>query len=251
MVKNTGMGDRFYVAQYDITGDTGSLDSIMGNFAMDDVTGLDKYAHERLGLLKDGKMTFTTFWNAGAVLGSEGAHTVLKALPTADIVVSYLNGTSVGNPAAVMNAKQVDYAPTRAANGSLRMKTDAMSNGYGIFWMDQLTAGKVTHASASAGSVIDYGALVGTTAFGASAVWHVFSVASGTAGGQIQHSTDNITFTAIGGMSFSGATGPTSQRLDSTALTTSINRYVKFVSTGVFTNAVIFVAFVKNLTAAT
>jgi len=134
MTKTTGLNSRLFVGGYNISGDTGALDNVKHSTALQDVTGIDKSAHERIALLRDGEMGITTFYNASIVAGSEGAHTVLKALPTSDIVVTFFVGSAVGNEAASMVAKQVNYDITRNADGSLSMKTQAMANGYGLEW---------------------------------------------------------------------------------------------------------------------
>jgi hypothetical protein len=148
VTKVSGLGDAFFVGGYDLSNDTQSLDTISQPMAMQDVTGLDKKAHERLALLIDGSMSFTTYFNPAA--GQQ--HKVLSVLPRADVQMMYFNNRIIGNPAACQIGKQLDYAPTRAADGSLGTKVAADANGFGLEWGNQLTAGPYTGASVLAGN---------------------------------------------------------------------------------------------------
>lgn len=88
-----------------------------------------------------------------------------------------------------------------------------------------------------------------STNYGATAAIHVFSLGSGTVTGKLQHSADDSTYADITGLTFTGVgTGavPTDQMLETTA-TLPIRRYVRFASTGTFTNAVIAVIFARHL----
>src|SRR5262249_53522441 len=112
MAKTSGLGDNAYIDGTDLSGDTASLGSIHGGPAAIDVTGINKSAYERLGGLRDGGISWVSYFSP------TGAPPKLSALPTADVVVSYFRGTAVGNPAASVNAKQVNYDPTRGQDGS-------------------------------------------------------------------------------------------------------------------------------------
>lgn len=226
----------------------GSVDTIKGNRTLLDVTGLDKTAHERLGGLRDGEISFMSYFNPSTTSGSEGAHTVLKALPLTDVIVSYVHQSTVGNPMASMIAKQVNYDPTRGADGSMTMKTQAMANGYGIQWFKQLTPGVTTHASSTTGTSIDEGA---SSSFGGTAVQHLVSLGSGTVTTVVQDSADNSTFAGISGLSFTAASARTSERIESTTETDTINRYVRVFTSGTFTNAVLVVGFHRHKVATT
>src|SRR5690606_15840714 len=79
----------------------------------------------------------------------------LSAMPTSDIIVSYFRGTTVGNPAASLVAKQVGYDPTRGNDGALTLNTSAQANGYGLEWGVMLTPGTDTATAAGNGSSLD------------------------------------------------------------------------------------------------
>jgi hypothetical protein len=159
--KDTGLGDYFYIAGYDVSGDVGSLDQLGGGPALGDVTAIDKSAHERLGLLRDGTMQFTTFFNVAS--GQE--HPALSTLPRTDVIACYFHRAVLGNPAAGIVAKQLNYDGTRDNSGNLTFKVQADANAFGLEWGIQHTAGKRTDTTATTGTAIDWGAGFSTPSF--------------------------------------------------------------------------------------
>src|SRR3989304_6917554 len=115
MAKSSGLGDNFYLGQYALSGDVGSVDTVRGGRAALPITGIDKSAVERTLGLKDGEIAFSTYWNTEVAQ----AHPLLSALPTADILVSYFRGTTRFNAAASLVAKQTNYDPSRGQAGPL------------------------------------------------------------------------------------------------------------------------------------
>lgn len=242
MAKQTGLGDRLFVSGFDLSGDVGQVGSISSPIGTTDVTAIDKSGIERLFTNKDGAISFQSFFNPA----SGQAHPALSSLPTADRIVSYFRGAAVGSPAACMVGKQINYDMTRGADGALTIDVQAQANGFGLEWGRQLTAGKITHASATAGTAYDGGA---SSSFGFQAYLHVFSLGSGTPTIKIQSSSDNA------GDAYADITGGTftlqtvgSERI-ATAADASIERYLKVVTTGTFTNLVFAVSVVRNATA--
>ena len=150
MAKSSGLGDNFYVGGFDLSGDTQSL-KISGGHTPLDVTGINKSAHERLGGIRTGQIDIVEFFNKA--VGQE--HPVLSALPTTDVDLMYMRGTAVGNPVAAMRSKQINYDPTRANDGMLTIAVSGQSNGFGLEWGTQLTAGIRTDTAATNGSVFD------------------------------------------------------------------------------------------------
>lgn len=244
MAKTGGLGDNLYVAQYDLSGDVGSVGEISGGPGLLEVTGISKAAYERLGGHRDGKIEFTTFWNTA----TDAEHDALKSLPTSDRVVSYLRGTTLGNPAASIVAKQINYDPERGDDGSLTATVEAVSNGYGLQWGVQLTAGKRTDGSATNGSSVDLG--TGSLAFGLQAFVHVFAFTGTSATIKLQESSDDGSGDAwadVTGGAFTTVTGATSQRI-ATSATQTVERYLRVVTTGTFSNLVFAVNVIRNQT---
>ena len=238
MGKESGLGDRLFVAQYDLSGDVGSVQNIAGPRSVFEVTGIDKSAPERILTLKDGAIGFAAWHNPSA----SQSHLVLSALPSSDVNVTYGHGSTVGNPAASMVAKQIDYDSQRGQDGSLAHAVQTQANGTPLEWGILLTAGKETIASAGNGTSVDDGSV--STTFGAAAYLHVTGITSGTATVTVHDSADNSTFAAVTGLAFTAASAATSERI-ATATTATIRRYVRIVTTGTFSNLVAVVNFVR------
>jgi hypothetical protein len=114
MAKQSGLGDNFYVAGYDLSGDVASLDQITTPWDVIDFTTVKDFAHERALTLRTGDMQFTTFYD------QVGTGTVAPAVPatTVPVVSTYnwfvlvsivggtmsnvvINGVSVGSGAGI------------------------------------------------------------------------------------------------------------------------------------------------------
>lgn len=154
MAKGSGLGSALFVDGYDLSGDTGSLSSIHGGPALGDITGINKYAFERLGLKFDGGMS----WNAWFNDATGQAHPVLKTLPMTDRIITYLQAHALDGEAAYMSAKQINYDGNLGQDGQFTLSVEAQEAvGLPLLWGDSLYAGKVTVASAAAGTGIDGG----------------------------------------------------------------------------------------------
>ncbi|WP_377271926.1 hypothetical protein [Peterkaempfera sp. SMS 1(5)a] len=243
MAKQGGLGDNLYVAGVNLSGDIGALGNIGGGPAStQDVTGIDKSAFERIGLLRDGRIEYSAYFNP-ALTGS--AHAVLSALPTTDVILTYCRGTTLGSPAACLNAKQANYDGTRGQDGSFTFAVQAQANGYGLEWGNLLTAGLRTDGAATNGTSFDTAAAL---SFGAQAYLQVSAFTGTDATVKIQDSADNTTFADVAGLSFTQITAaPGAQRI-AVANTTTIRRYVRAVTatTGGFTVLTFAVVINKN-----
>lgn len=240
MAKTTGLGDNFYVGGYDLSGDVGAVDKISGGPHNPlDVTAINESAFERLGGVRDGELDFTTFMN------SAGAHVPLSLLPTADTIGTYFRGTTLANPAACINAKQVGYDPNRDQAGNLTLKVALLGNKYGLEWGKMLTAGLRTDSAATTGTFYDDTA---GTSFGGQAYFQLTAFSGTSVTIDIQSATTSGGSYSTTGLTTTAMTAIGAQRL-ATANTATINRYLKVVTTGTFSNAVFAVVFVRNATA--
>jgi hypothetical protein len=88
-----------------------------------DVTGLDKSAFERLLLLADATITITGVYNT---LASTGSHTVLKTIPTSTTVVRPVTLTPLGGSALTVNCIGTDYTVARSQSGELTFTATLM-----------------------------------------------------------------------------------------------------------------------------
>lgn len=238
MSKTSGLGDNFYIGGYDLSGYLNSLSRIGGGPALLDYVTIDKKAMVRLGAIRTGAMQFVTF------MDSAGGPTPLQNLPTADTIGTYCRGTTLGDPAACCNAKQVNFDPTRDTSGLLTAVVDLQSNSYGIEWGEQLTAGLRTDTTATPGTTVDDGA---GTAFGAQAYLQVTAFSGTGVDIIIEHSTDNSSWSTLIDFGTQNAIGASRA---SVANTTTVNRYVRAsTGTGTFSSVTFSVAFMRNLTA--
>jgi hypothetical protein len=240
--KLTGLGSNFYVDGVDLSGDALGFSRIGGGLAgVFPKTGIDKYAYERVGGGHDGSMEWQTAFNVDA----SRAHLTLRGLPTADRVVSFFHQVgTLGNAAASLVGKQINYDPTRGNDGDLNLTVQALANGYGLEWGNQLTPGKRTDTAGTNGTGVDFTTV--STAFGWQAWLHVFALTGTNVVLTLQDSADNVSFANLSGGAFTSATGVTSQRLESASRTDTVRRYLRVVSSGVFTSATFAVMFTRN-----
>jgi hypothetical protein len=241
VTKTTGLGDNFYVAGNNVSGDINSVGKVNGGPAALNMTGIDKLAYERQGTVRDGGMDFAAYFNP------TGVHPVLSALPTADTLVSYCRGTSLGDAVASLNAKQIGYDGNRGEDASLLFSNSAVGNSYGLEWGVQLTPGVRTDSGATNGTGVDL--VTVSTAFGWQAYLHVFAVTGTSVTVKLQDSADNAAYADLASGAFTAATaGGTWQRLQG-GRTDTVRRYVRAITTGTFSSAAFAVAFVRNDTA--
>lgn len=247
MTKRNGLAQGLWIAGNDISGDVGSIDNANGGNSPLVVTGIDKSGVERIGGLRDGNLEYTAFFNPAA----GGVHGVLKQTLFTGLVdwnATWILGSTAGEEAFSIVAKELDYAPTRGSDGSLTFKVQMPANGFGAEWGNLLTAGKrVDTGATSPATGVDFTDV--STAFGWQAWLHVFALTGTNVVVTIQDSADNSSFANLAGGAFTSVTAtPGSQRLEG-GRTATVRRYLKVNTTGVFTSATIGVSFTRNLTA--
>lgn len=240
MAKQSGLGDNFYLHGYDVSGDIGSI-SVSGGPAALEVTGIDKSAYERIGGLRTGAMSWQAFFNPA----TDKAHSRFKTLPTSDVICTYFRGTTLGNPAAAMVAKQINYDGTRADSGEFTFQVEAQCNAFGVEWGRSLTAGVRTDTAATNGTSIDTAA---SASFGAQAYLQAFAFTGTDVTVKVQDSADNVSFADVAGLSFTQLTaGRTAERIAISNVST-VRRYLRAVTvtTGGFSSLAFAVVVVKN-----
>lgn len=245
MAKESGLASGLYVSGYDLSGDVVAVDTIGGGpNLLDGCTGISMSAMERIGGLLSGSLTCTSWFNPSAA----GAHDRFSNLPTVDQLTSYKHTTILGAPSADVIAKQVNYDGSRGDDGSLTFEVEALSSaGKPLEWGTQMTAGKRTDSTATAGTAVDFGA---SSAFGLAAYLHVFAFTGTSVTAKIQESSDNSgdAYADVVGGAFVAATAIGFQRIQ-TATNLAVERYLKVTTTGTFSNAVFSVSVVRYLTA--
>lgn len=96
-----------------------------------EITGLDKSAVERILLLADGNVTINGIFNTAA----NNSHDVFKTVPTQSGTVT--RTVAIGYPGATLTMEMVfsDYSITRAEDGSLVWSAPgALANGTAPAW---------------------------------------------------------------------------------------------------------------------
>lgn len=242
MAKSSGLGMRLLVDGVNLSGDIGAINRIGGGPAPIDVTSIDLSAYERIGGLRDGGIDVSSYFNPTR------AHPEFSALPTADVAVTVLASTTLGDPAASCIAKQINYDGTRGQDGSFTFAVQTLSNAYGVEWGISFTAGIRTDTAATNGSSIDNAA---STAFGLQAYLHVLSVTGTSVTVKLQESSDDgvgdawADVTSGGFSAVTPAAAPTSQRI-ATSSSQTVERYLRLVTTGTFSNAQFVVQVSRN-----
>ena len=235
MAKSAGLNQRFFINGYDLSGDVGALEDASSPRETFDVTSLDKSANERLMGRGDGSMTFLTYFNDAA--GQE--HAALKGLPTTDIQAIWGFGASIGDTACGILAKQTDYAFSHPSDGSLSITVPLVSTGgIPLEWGKMLTAGKRTDSSATNGGSLDNAA---SSASGLCAYLQVFAFSGTSVTVTIQESSDNGSGDAFATKASFTAVSAANKQERITASGT-VERYLRVVTTGTFSNAVFAVA---------
>lgn len=222
-----------------ITGGTMSNVSINGQTVG---TGAGTYLLPPLGSIT---LTYTVAptWS-WAKLGAE--HDALSGLPRADTIGTYFRGQAVGNPAASMNAKQINYDWTRDNTGGITGKVELQASQFGLEWGNQLTPGIRTDTTATSGPNVNDGA---ATNFGAQAYLQVFAFVGTSVTVAVQDSADGTTFANVSGLVFSAVSAaPAFQRL-AISNTSTLRQYVRVATTGTFSYARFAVMYNRNLTA--
>lgn len=241
-MKQTGLGDQLFINGYDIGADVSAIGSLSTPRETLPATGITKYAMERLFGKRDGNAEFTNYFNDA----TDQVHDALKGLPRTDVHVMYLRGSTLGGSSIGMVGKQLNYDPSRGDDGSLTFGVNVQANAYGIDWLTQLTAGKRTDTAATNGTGVDFGA---ASAFGFQAYLQVFSFTGTSVTVKLQESSDNgvgDAWTDVSGGGFTAATGRTAQRIQSVSDTLAVERYLRVVTTGTFSNAVFAVGVCRN-----
>lgn len=241
MSKQSGIGAAFWIDGYDISGDVASLQRFNHGRAVLPLTGIDKSAIERTHGLRDGGMEVATWFNDA----TDGAHTVLKTMPTADRLATYAHRTTLGASAVACICKQISFGGNRGDDGSLPLSTTVESNAYGMDWGQLLTAGKAT-LTAGNGTGVDFG--TGSLAFGLQAYLHVFAFTGTSAAIKIQESSDNAgdAYADVTGGAFASVTSaPQGQRIE-TSRTLTVERYLRLVVAGTFSNLLAAVIVKRN-----
>lgn len=240
MAKESGLGANLYLDGWDLSGDTSSVSTISKSLEPLNLTGIDKSATERLpGALK-GQMSWTTFFNP------TNAHLALANNSATDRIGSYFHRATLGTPVASMVAKQTTIKHKRDSDGGFTADVDLLANAWWLDWGLALTPGVRTHTTATSDTGVDFGA---SYAFGLQAYLHVFAFTGTSVTVTLQESSDNgvgDAWAAVTGGAFTAVTAAHSKQRIATARDQTVERYLRVVTTGTFTNATFAVSVTVN-----
>ena len=170
-------------------------------------------------------------------------HDFLSTLPRTDTIACYFRGTTLLNPTASLFGRQLDYDPTRDATGNLTMAVEAQSDGYGLEWGVQLTAGLRTDITGTSGAYVDDNG--GSSSFGAQAYLQIIEFSGTSVDVVIEDSAASGSgYASL--IDFGSQTGIGAWR---GAVTGAVDRYLKVVTSGTFDYVTFAVAWTRNQTA--
>lgn len=136
MAKTTGLGAT--IAVDDSSGTPQTISNDVTNFqfstpiAVQDVTGVDKFAHERLLLLADFSVTLNGVFNSAANFSHDVFKTVASSRVTRTVT---LKPTSGSTPALANECLLTDYNITRSNTGELTWTVPgALADGTAPSW---------------------------------------------------------------------------------------------------------------------
>ena len=230
MAKKSGLGNQFYFAGYDLSGDVGAINSISSPRGVVEVASINQSAQDRLLTHSDGLIEFNSFFNDA----SNQEHAALSSLSTSDQHAMFLMGSSVGDVGAGLVGKQINYDGARTADGGLTFSASVQGNATPVEWGVSLTTGKATTGAASFASV-DQSA---SSSSGALGYIQAFSIASGTATIKIQESANDSSWSDL--IAFSNVTGRATERV---TMEGSVARYIRVTVSGSISSLVLAVLF--------
>ena len=206
-------------------------------------TSIEDSSVTRLQGHSDGAFDFAAYFNDAALR----AHPVLSALPTTDIRLLYLRGTTRDNACAALTAKQVDYAGDRGADGALMFNVQTLgAAGSPTEWGTQITAGEDTHSSATSSTGVVHAA---QTTLGGVGYLQGREVSSGTATVVIEDSSNTTdgtdgSWATLLTFATTSASWPAGERK---TVTGNVEKGIRATTTGTFTNADFVVGFKRGV----
>ena len=238
MAKTNGLNVRLYTAGYDLSGDANALSGMGYTNELLDVTTLDVSARKRIVGTVDSEISVEAFFDNAASQQHAVWTSNSNKLPTADQVVLIPLGSTAGDGGVGLVSKQGTYNIARGPGSAITASTTYTANGSGSEFGVMLTALDDTYSSASSGTSIDNSA---SSSSGGAAYVQVFSLASGTVAMKVEHSANNSSWSDL--VAFTNATGITSERV---TVSGTVNRYIRFTTTGTFSNANVAVLFSRS-----
>ena len=235
MAKETGLAAKAIVGGRDISGAVAALNTIEGRKTSLDITAIDKSAMERIQGQADGEMALAVWFDDA----TDEIHDAFKALPTADVLFTYLQGQVLGNAAAAIVAKQINYAWTRGADGGLAGTVQALANAFGLDWGVQLTTGVQTFTGAANTTGVRGKKTGSSTTHGLQAYIFCTAFTGTSVTATIQESSDDgvgDAYAGVTGGAFAAISAVGAERI-ATSKTQTVEEYLRVALTGTFNPA--------------
>jgi hypothetical protein len=242
MAKDHGLGNSLYISGIDVSGEARNWD-VTSPVQMLDTTGLRKAANERI----TGQRSGTFKWNSHFDPLSAG-YAALAALPYTDAVITLPHRETLGQVALCTVTKQIGYDPQRDDKGQVLFAVDEQTNASWADWGVLATPGLRTDIAATNGAGVDHGSTP-ALAVGLQAYLHVSALTGTNVVVKLQHSADDAVgdpYTDVTGAAFTSVTAAPNGQWLATSRTLQIKRWVRVVTTGVFTSATFAVGVVVN-----
>lgn len=238
MTTKSGLGSRFFLDGYDISGDVGAIGTIRcANNALD-VSSIDVSGMKRISGRKSGEMAWNVFFNDAA----SQEHVALKAITRTDRYALWAQScAAIGDLGIAMLGKQMNYDWSLGADGGLIGSVQMLSNGAPTEFCQLLTPGKRTDTTGTNGASLDGSA---ATTYGLAAYAFVTELTGTNVILTLEDSANDSAWAAITGGAFTSMTAVGAARIQ-TAVGGTVRRYVRVVSSGTFSSATFVVVFVR------
>jgi hypothetical protein len=237
MAKRSGMGQILCIGGYDLSGDVGVIKNAASPRGVQENTGLNVSSVGRCLLRGDGILEHNVWFNDAA----SQSFPVLKALPTADTQVLWGMSSTLGDPAAGLVAKQVNFDWAKRPDGGVEGAVQCIAQGTPLEWCRMLTGGVDTHTGATDEASVDDG-VAGTTAYGIIGYVQVLAFNGTNITLTIQESSDNGSTDAWASkLAFTQITA--ARKFERKTATGNVERYLRVVSSGTFTTAEVLVVY--------
>jgi len=246
VAKQTGLGDKLYMNGNDLSGDIATITRVETMVNLLQSTSIEDSSETRLQGISDGALAFQSYFNddgaASRAAAAGSTHVELSTLPTTDVLLYYARGATLDNVMAALTAKQVGYGGARGADGALLFSVETQAAGNPVEFGEQVTAGLVTHASATSSTgKVD----AAQTTNGGVGFLQGVEVDSGTATVVIEDSADTTdgtdgTWGTLLTFANTSATWPIGERK---TVTGTVEKGLRVTTTGTFTGADFAVGF--------
>ena len=246
MTIQSGVGARFLVDEYNLSGGVGSLQRLYMEVGQFVTTTVQDGGMRRTPTTRHGAIDFQAFFDDAA----GGTHPVLSTVPTADRIVSYLHRATRGAPAWAEVAKQTSYVPGLGPNGELKIDVATVANGYGLELGHTLTAGVENSTGTESLAGVDDTETAASTSFGLQAFLHVTAFTGTSVDIVIQDSDDDAAtdpYVDLTGGSFTTVSAVGSERIQ-TGRAQTVKRWLRVDLSGTYSDLDFTVVVIRNPT---